>query len=96
MATPPLAASIRSTSSGMLRGWSQTARAEECEKITGATDVASASRMVVAATWERSTSIPTRFISRTTSRPNSDRPPTRGESVAESAQSVLSLCVSVM
>lgn len=50
MATPPLAASIRRTSSGMFLGWSQTARAEECEKITGATEVASASRIVVAAT----------------------------------------------
>ena len=36
IAMPPLAGSRSSTSSGMLRGWSQTARAEEWEKITGA------------------------------------------------------------
>lgn len=96
IATPPLAGSSASTSSGMLRGWSQTARAEECEKITGASETASASRIVVAATCERSTSMPTRFISRTTSRPKSVRPPWRGSSVAESAQSIVSLCVSVM
>lgn len=80
----------------MLRGWSQTARAEECEKTTGAAETARASRIVVAATCERSTSMPTRFISRTTSRPKSLRPPCRGSSVAESAQSIVSLCVSVM
>lgn len=80
----------------MLRGWSHTARAEEWEKITGATEVSSASRMVVAATCDRSTSMPSRFISRTTSRPKADRPPTTGTSVAESAQAMLSLWVSVM
>lgn len=80
----------------MLRGWSQTAREEECENITGASEVASASRMVVAATCERSTSMPVRFISRTTSWPNGERPPTPGSSVAESAQAMLSLWVSVM
>ncbi|GAA3302968.1 hypothetical protein GCM10020295_50290 [Streptomyces cinereospinus] len=79
----------------MLRGWSQTARAEECEKITGAEVVSSASRMVVAATCERSTSMPSRFISRTTARPKADRPPTPGSSVAESAQATLWLWVSV-
>ena len=31
----------------MLRGWSQTAREEECEKSTGASLTRSASRMVV-------------------------------------------------
>ena len=50
--------SSASTSSGMLRGWSHTARAEECEKITGASLTRSASRMVDAATCERSTSMP--------------------------------------
>ncbi|CAM5402137.1 hypothetical protein SALBM217S_06940 [Streptomyces griseoloalbus] len=79
----------------MLRGWSQTARAEEWEKITGAVLVSRASRMVVAATWERSTSMPSRFISRTTSRPNADSPPTPGSSVAESAHATLKLWVSV-
>lgn len=80
----------------MLRGWSQIARDEECEKITGAVEVSSASRIVVAATWERSTSMPVRFISRTTSWPKGDRPPTPGSSVAESAHAMLSLWVSVM
>ena len=36
--TPPFSAEPCSTSSGTLRGWSQRARAEECEKITGASD----------------------------------------------------------
>ncbi len=96
IATPPLAGSWASTSSGMLRGWSQTARDEECEKITGASLVASASRMVPAETWLRSTSMPVRFISRTTSRPKAESPPRRSVSVAESAHAMLSLCVSVM
>ncbi|MDQ0813039.1 hypothetical protein QFZ63_004753 [Streptomyces sp. B3I7] len=96
IATPPLPGSRSSTSSGMLRGWSQTARAEECEKTTGAEVVSSAARMVAGATWERSTSMPSRFISRTTSRPKADSPPTAGSSVAESAHATLSLWVSVM
>jgi hypothetical protein len=95
MHTPPLADSAASTSSGTLRGWSVTARQDECVKTTGRALVARASRMVVAATWERSTSIPIRFISRTTSRPNSVSPPCAGSSVAESAHSVLRLCVRV-
>lgn len=96
IAMPPLADSRSRTSSGMLRGWSHTAREDECEKITGAVEVSSASRIVVAATCERSTSMPSRFISRTTSRPKADRPPTPGSSVAESAHALLSLWVSVM
>jgi hypothetical protein len=40
--------------------------------------------------------MPIRFISATTSRPKSDRPPTAGSSVAESAHGTLSLWVSVM
>ena len=93
---PPFAGSRASTSSGMLRGWSQTAREEECEKITGAVEVSSASRMVFAATCERSTSMPLRFISRTTSWPKAVSPPTPGSSVAESAHAMLSLWVRVM
>src|SRR5258708_11505422 len=38
-------------------------------------------------TWERSTSMPSRFISRTTSSPNLVSPPCRGASCAASAQS---------
>ncbi len=95
MQMPPLPASRARTSSGTLRGWSVTARAEEWEKITGASVTSRAARIVVAATWERSTIIPSRFISRTTSTPNADSPPTPGSSVAESAHGVLSLWVSV-
>ncbi len=51
--------------------------------------------MVSAETWDRSTSIPMRFISRTTSTPNRDRPPWTGTSVAESAHGTLLLWVSV-
>lgn len=80
----------------MLRGWSCTAREEECEKITGARLTRSAARMVSGEVCERSTSMPTRFISRTTSSPNRVRPPAAGSSVAESAQGTLLLCVSVM
>ena len=52
--------------------------------------------MVDGATWDRSTSIPMRCISRTTARPKSVRPPASGVSVAESAQPTLLLWVSVM
>ena len=67
MQTPPLSASRASTSSGTLRGVSQTARAELCEKITGAAATSSASRIVSWDTCGRSTSMPIRCISRTTS-----------------------------
>ena len=40
--------------------------------------------------------MPSRFISRTTSRPNSESPPTTASSVAESAHGTFSLWVSVM
>jgi hypothetical protein len=46
MQTPPLSASRASTSSGTLRGLSQSARAEEWLKITGAAATSSASRIV--------------------------------------------------
>ncbi len=96
IATPPLSARRASTSSGTLRGWAQTARDEECENSTGASLTRRASRMVSAETCERSTSMPSRFISRTTSSPKAVRPPAAGLSVAESAHGVLSLWVSVM
>ena len=96
MHTPPLPASRASTSSGTLRGMSQSARALEWEKITGASATSSASRIVSGDTCDRSTSMPIRCISRTTSRPNSVSPPACGSSVAESAQPVLALWVSVM
>ena len=55
--------------------------------MTGEAETAIAACMVRGATCERSTSIPSRFISRTTSSPKRVRPPWRGWSVAESAQS---------
>ena len=70
MTTPPLPGTRRRISSGTLRGWSVTARAPECEKITGASATSSAAAIVAGDTWLRSTSIPSRFISRTTSTPN--------------------------
>ena len=70
--TPPFFGSWRSTASGTLRGTSATARADECEKITGAADTRSTSSIVSGETWLRSTSIPSQFISRTTSSPNFD------------------------
>jgi hypothetical protein len=93
--TPLVAATRDRTSSGTLRGWSQRARAEECEKNAGALDTESAACMVAGATWDRSTSMPRRFISRTTARPKSVRPPCSGSSVALSAQAVFRLWVSV-
>ena len=94
--TPPFAFIFARTASGTLRGWSQTARAEEWEKTTGASETRSASSIVSSETWERSTSIPSRFISRTTSSPKRVRPPWRGASVAESAQSRVFPWVRVM
>ena len=94
--TPPFFFTSARTSSGTLRGTSQIARADECEKITGASVTRRASRMVSADTWLRSTSIPSRFISRTTSSPNFVRPPSAGASIAASAQGSVTLCVSVM
>ena len=51
--------------------------------------------MVSVDTWDRSTSMPSRFISRTTSTPNRVSPPATGTSVAESAHGTLSLWVRV-
>ncbi len=96
MHTPSLPGSLARISSGTLRGWSHRARVLECEKITGARAVSSASAMVAGATWDRSTSIPIRCISLTTSRPKSLSPPASGSSVAESAHPVFRLWVSVM
>jgi len=79
-----------------LRGTPHRARAEEWEKITGDSETSIAWAMVSAETWERSTMIPSRFISRTTSSPNRVNPPCSGSSVAESAHGVLWLWVSVM
>ena len=90
-----LAFTSLSTSSGTLRGWSATARAEECEKITGAFVAFSAAFMVSGETCDRSTIMPRAFISATTSSPNGVSPLARGVSVALSAHSTFSECVSV-
>ncbi len=75
MTTPPFSGRRRSTSSGTLRGWSVTARADEWEKITGASVTSRTSCIVSGDVWDRSTSMPRRFISRITSRPNRVSPP---------------------
>ena len=63
--------------------------------MTGARDVWIASDIVWSLTCERSTSMPTRFISSTTCRPKSDRPRWE-ESVDATAQSSVRQWVSVM
>ena len=96
MITPPFFGSICRMLSGTLRGWSFSARASECEKITGACVTRIASAIVSGETWLRSTSMPSQFISLTTSSPNGERPSNFGVSVAESAHGVLLVWVSVM
>jgi hypothetical protein len=73
--TPPFVFSRRRIESGTFRGTSAIARAEEWEKITGASVTFSASLIVAGDTCERSTSMPSLFISRTTSSPNAVSPP---------------------
>ena len=63
--------------------------------MTGAREASRASLIVSTEVWDRSTSIPSRFISATTSRPNGERPPCRGTSVPESAISFAVLWVRV-
>lgn len=65
---------FRSTSSGTLLEELQRALAALCENITGAFVTARASVIVLTETWERSTSMPSRFSSRTTALPNGERP----------------------
>ena len=75
MTTPPFAATALICSSVMLRGMFESARQEECDAKTGAFETARTSAIVSSETCETSTSMPSRFISRTTSRPKSVRPP---------------------
>lgn len=63
--SPPLRATSRRMSSGTFRDELHSAYADECEKITGASLVASVSRIVPIETCDRSTIMPMRFISRT-------------------------------
>ena len=86
MTTPPLSSAARRMSSGTLRFTSQSARAEECEKITGAFETRSASSIVPSDTCDKSTSMPSLFISSTTCSPNGVRPPCSGGCACESAQ----------
>ena len=95
MTTPPFAATSLSTSSDTLRGWSSSARADECEKMTGALVTLSAARIVSSLTWLRSTSMPRRFNSPTTATPNGVRPWWTGASFAESAHAMVLTWVSV-
>ncbi len=74
---------------------SQRDRALECEKTTGAPETAIAERIVSSEVCETSTSMPHRFSSRTTSSPKRVSPPCARSPVAESAQAVSSLWVSV-
>ena len=76
-------------SSVILRGTSASARHEECEAITGADDVSSASKNVLSETCEMSTIIPSRFISRTTCLPKSVSPLCSGGWPELSAHGVL-------
>ncbi len=90
----------------MLRGMFESARQEECEAKTGALETARTSAIVSSETCETSTSMPSRFISRTTSRPKSVSPPwttyifgsksVRKKLPEESAQAFVLVCVSVM
>ena len=64
--------------------------------MTGASETSSAWRITSGETCEMSTSMPSRFISRTTSFPNGVSPPCAAVSVAESAQSLFLPWVSVM
>lgn len=73
--TPPFAATARAISSLMLRSKSGVKwRNAEWLAITGTRLSAIASFADASPRWDTSTMIPTRFISRTTSRPNGLRP----------------------
>lgn len=63
----PVRTTLSRTSSGTFRDELHTDAADEWLKMTGALDTASASRMVRTDVCERSTIIPRRFISLTTS-----------------------------
>ena len=58
----------------MLRLWSTSARAEECEAMIGAFDAASASRMQLSEACEMSTMMPSALARATAARPNSLMP----------------------
>src|SRR5882724_10627481 len=72
--TPSFFAMARIISSVRLRGAAVSARTDECEAMIGDVDVLITSQNVLSETCDTSTIIPNRFISRTTSRPNSLNP----------------------
>src|SRR5438046_6945977 len=55
MTIPPVLGTSLRIESGTSRAWPVSARAEECENMTGARVVWSASDIVASLTWERST-----------------------------------------
>ena len=96
MMTPPFRGRRRRIASGKFRVTSVSARQDEWEEMSGAADTSSAWPMISGEVWARSTSMPSRFISRTTSLPKAVSPPWRRTSLQESAQSSVTLWVSVM
>ncbi len=94
--TPPLRGISLRIASGTFLGLGATANAPEWLAMIGAFETRSAAAIVSGETCEMSTSIPSRFISRTTRSPNGDSPWLLGRSTAASAQSSEVLCVSVM
>jgi hypothetical protein len=72
--TPPVPATARSTSSGFMRGISQTARAPAWVMNTGRSLCSQVSRAVRSPAWDRSMARPSLFIRVTARRPNAVRP----------------------
>jgi len=75
--TPPVAATARSTSSGFMRGMSQTARAPAWVMNTGRSLRSQVSRAVRSPAWDRSMARPSLFIRVTARRPNAVSPQSR-------------------
>ncbi len=72
--TPPVSATARSTSSGFIRGVSQTARAPAWVMNTGRSLCAQVSRAVRLPEWDRSMASPSLFIRVTARRPSAVSP----------------------
>jgi hypothetical protein len=72
--TPPVAATARSTSSGFIRGISQTARAPAWVMNTGRSLCSQVSSAVRSPAWDRSMARPSLFIRVTARRPNAVSP----------------------
>ena len=76
--TPPVSATARSRSSGFSFRSSNSARAPECDRKTGAVERSQTCIAVTSPVCERSIAMPSRFMRRTASRPNDVRPPSPG------------------